>query len=109
MGNLKTGPDWIQRGDLRFTVEGKADDPSKTTEQQLLTMLQNMLVERFNLKFHQETTETTGFALHIGKNAPKLQPSRNDHTQLLFTGPQGAVLLKPLPGQPVSMTARSVS
>jgi uncharacterized protein (TIGR03435 family) len=109
MLNLKTGPDWIQRGDLRFNVEAKADDPSKATEQQLLTMLQNMLVERFKLKFHQETTETPGFALLIAKNGPKLQPSRNDDTQLLFTGPQGIVVLKPVPGQPVSMTARKVS
>jgi uncharacterized protein (TIGR03435 family) len=29
MLNLKTGPDWIQRGDLRFNVEAKADDPPK--------------------------------------------------------------------------------
>ena len=109
MLDLKTGPDWIQRGDLRFNVEAKADDPSKTTEQQLLTMLQNMLVDRFKLKFHHETTETAGFALLIAKNGPKLQPSRSDDTQLLFTGPQGVVVLKPFPGQPVSMTARKVS
>jgi len=109
MLNLKTGPDWIQRGDLRFNVEAKAEDPAKTTEQQLLTMLRNMLVERFKLKFHQETTETAGFALLIAKNGPKMQPSRNDDTQLLFTGPRGEVTLKPSPGQPVSMTARKVS
>ncbi len=109
MLNLKTWPDWIQRGDLRFNVEAKAEDPSKTTEQQLLTMLQNMLVERFQLKFHYETAETAGFALLIAKNGPKLQPSRNDDTQLLFTSPQGDAVLKPSPGQPVSMTARKVS
>ena len=44
MLNLKTGPDWIQRGDLRFNVEAKAEDPSKTTEQQLLTMLRRTSV-----------------------------------------------------------------
>jgi uncharacterized protein (TIGR03435 family) len=109
MLNLKTGPDWIQRGDLRFNVEAKADDPSKTTEQQLRIMLQNMLIERFQLKFHHETTETAGFALLIAKNGSKLQPSRNDDTQLLFAGPQGEVVLKPFPGQPVSLTARKVS
>jgi uncharacterized protein (TIGR03435 family) len=72
-------------------------------------MLQNMLVERFKLKFHHETTQTPGFALLIAKNGPKLQPSRNDDTQLLFSGPQKEVVLKPLPGQPVSLTARKVS
>jgi uncharacterized protein (TIGR03435 family) len=54
MLNRKTGPDWIQRGDLRFNVEAKAEDPSKTTEQQLLSMLQNLLVDRFQLRFHYE-------------------------------------------------------
>jgi uncharacterized protein (TIGR03435 family) len=40
MQNLKTGPDWIQYGALRFDVEAKAEDPAHTSEQQLLTMLQ---------------------------------------------------------------------
>ena len=61
------------------------------------------------MKFHYETAETAGFALLIAKNGPKLQPSRNDDTQLLFTSPQGDAVLKPSPGQPVSMTARKVS
>jgi len=109
MLNLKTGPDWIQRGDLRFNVEAEADDPSKTTEQQLLAMLQNMLVERFQLKFHYETSERAGFALLVAKNGPKLQPSQSAETRLSFTGPKGEAVVKPLPDQPVSMTARKVS
>jgi uncharacterized protein (TIGR03435 family) len=109
MQNLTTGPDWIQRGDLRFNVEAKADDPSKTTEQQLLTMLQNLLVERFQLKFHYKTSETPGFALMIGKNGPKLQVSQSEETRLTFTGPAGDAVLKPASGQPISLTARKVS
>ena len=109
MLNLKTGPDWIQRGDLRFNVEAKAENPAKTTEQQLLTMLQNMLVERFQMKFHRDTSETSGFALLVGKNGPKLQVSKSDETRLTFTGPDGKGELKPFPGQPISMKARKVS
>src|SRR5215469_14918491 len=37
---LDTGPDWIQRGDLRFDVEAKAENPGSATRRQLLTMLQ---------------------------------------------------------------------
>ena len=48
---LETGPDWVQRGDLRFDVEAKAEDPASATRQQLLPMLQNLLVERFQIKF----------------------------------------------------------
>ena len=70
MTDLKTGPDWIQRGDLRFNVEAKAEDP-KATEQQLITMLQNLLEERFQLKFHKETREVAGFALNCGQGGTK--------------------------------------
>jgi uncharacterized protein (TIGR03435 family) len=106
MADLKTGPDWIERGDPRFNVEAKAEEPSKTTEQQLLTMLQNMLVERFQLKFHREASEAAGFALVVAKNGPKLQVSKADETRLSFTGPDGKAELKPFPGQPISVTAR---
>ena len=51
MQTLDTGADWIQRGDLRFDVQAKAENPTSTTRQQLLTMLQNLLVERFQIKF----------------------------------------------------------
>jgi uncharacterized protein (TIGR03435 family) len=106
MVDLKTGPDWIQRGDLRFNVEAKAEEPSKATERQLLAMLQNMLVERFQLKFHREASEAAGFALVAAKNGPRLQISKSEETRLSFTGPDGKAELKPFPGQPISVTAR---
>jgi len=105
MMDLKTGPDWIQRGDLRFDVQAKAENPAKTTEKQLLSMLQSLLIERFQLKFHYENTETPGFALLPGKNGTKLRPSTADEIKLSFTGPKGEPILKPGQGQPISMTA----
>ncbi len=106
MQNLNTGPDWIQRGDLRFDVQAKAENPAKTTQKQLLTMLQNMLVERFQLKFHYVKTETAGFALTVAKNGLKLQKSTGDDESLSFVGPKGEAQLKPAQGRPTSMTAR---
>ncbi|MBS1859416.1 MAG: TIGR03435 family protein, partial [Acidobacteria bacterium] len=67
MQDLSTGPDWIQRGYLRFDVNAKAEDPAKTTQRQLLTMLQNLLIERFHLKFHYRTSEVAGFRLTVAK------------------------------------------
>ena len=106
MLNLKTGPDWIQRGDLRFNIEAKAENPAGVTEKQLLTMLQNLLIERFQLKFHYESHEIPGFALSVAKDGPKLAMSHSDEPRLSFTGPGNEQLLKPVPGQPTSMTAR---
>jgi uncharacterized protein (TIGR03435 family) len=85
MQALKTGPDWIQRGDLRFDIQAKAEDPAKTTEKQLLAMLQNLLVERFQLKFHYETKEEAGLALTVAKNGPKLRTSTSAEVGLSFT------------------------
>ncbi len=108
MQDLSTGPDWIQRGDLRFDVNAKAEDPDKTTQKQLLTMLQNLLVERFHLKFHYQTSEAPGFSLTVAKGGPKLQASTSNEVKTLFTGPQGETLLKPT-GRAISLTARKYS
>jgi len=102
---VRSGPDWIQRGDERFDVMAKAEDPSKVTEQQLLTMLQNMLVERFQLKFHRERAEAQGFALVVDENGPKLQPAKSQDAELSFGKGQG----KPAPNQPVSLKLRRYS
>jgi uncharacterized protein (TIGR03435 family) len=106
MQDLNTGPDWIQRGDLRFDVNAKAEDPAKTTQKELLTMLQNLLVERFHLKFHYQTSEVSGFSLGVAKNGPKLRKSTSSEAKTVFTGPNGETVLKPALGQPMSVTAR---
>src|SRR5262249_8371771 len=37
---LKSKPDWIARGNARFNIEAKAEDPTTATEEQLLKMFQ---------------------------------------------------------------------
>jgi uncharacterized protein (TIGR03435 family) len=105
MSMIHSGPEWIQRGDERFDVMAKAEDPAKTTERQLLTMLQAMLVERFQLKFHREPVETQGFALVVDKNGSKLQPSKSADSDLSFGKNKG----KPGPNEPVTLRARRYS
>jgi uncharacterized protein (TIGR03435 family) len=51
MSSIKNAPDWVIAGDERYTIQAKAEDPA-ATEQQLLQMLQNLLAERFQLRFH---------------------------------------------------------
>jgi uncharacterized protein (TIGR03435 family) len=84
MNMIESGPDWIQRGIERFDVVAKAEDPSKATQQQLLTMLQNLLVDRFQMKFHRKPVETSGFALTVGKNGPILEASKSEDTDFSF-------------------------
>jgi uncharacterized protein (TIGR03435 family) len=109
MQDLSTGPDWIQRGSLRFDVNARAGDPDKTTQKELLTMLQNLLVERFHLKYHYETSEAAGFSLTVAQGGPKLKKSTSDEVKTIFTAAQGETVLKPSSGSAITLTARKYS
>jgi uncharacterized protein (TIGR03435 family) len=63
------GPRWLE--DDRYDVEAKAD--KKHTVDDLNTMYQNMLVDRFHLKFHIETKEADAYVLTIDKSGSKMK------------------------------------
>lgn len=86
MPMLKTGPDWIQRGDERFNLEAKAENPTKTTEKQLLEMLRALLIDRFEMKFHLEPVMLPGFGLTVAKGGSKLKPSASQDPDESFGG-----------------------
>jgi uncharacterized protein (TIGR03435 family) len=104
MSMIESGPDWIQRGAERFDVQAKAEDPMHTTEDQLLTMLQNLLIERFEMKFHRRQVETPGFALTVDKNGPRLANTKSEDVDLKLAGGD-----KPSPNKPVALRARHFS
>ena len=95
------GPAWVTVGLDRFTIEAQAADRAHATTAQLLEMLQNLLVDRFKLKYHRETKEKSGFALVVAKNGPKLGAAKGQETVLDFR-PQG----KPSPLGPAKLTLR---
>jgi uncharacterized protein (TIGR03435 family) len=66
------GPAWLS--DRGFDIEAKV--PDGTLKQELNAMLQSLLEDRFGLKVHRATKTGQGFALTVGKNGPKLQPSQ---------------------------------
>jgi uncharacterized protein (TIGR03435 family) len=86
------GPDWASIAP--FDIEGKAEDPSTTTEQGLHVMLQDLLSERFKLRFHRETRELSGLALTVSKNGSKLKEATVDE-QPNFTMPTNASIATP--------------
>lgn len=109
MQNLKTGPDWIQRGALRFVVQAEAEDPAHTTEKQLLTMLQNLLIDRFQLKFHYDTGEDNGFVLTVAKGGPKIKAAGDGDPSISLTGAGGKAILKPGGSTPLTLHAEHFS
>jgi uncharacterized protein (TIGR03435 family) len=65
------GPKWID--DVRYDIVAKADHPAG--EPELLAMLQPLLADRFQLKFHRESRELPGYALIVAKGGIKAQLS----------------------------------
>jgi uncharacterized protein (TIGR03435 family) len=60
----------------RYDIEAKT--PAGSTFDENLTMLRALLIERFQLRFHSETRESTLLALVLAKNGPKFHQSKDD-------------------------------
>ena len=68
------GPDWIATE--RFDIAAKL--PAGTKADQFPAMMQELLADRFGLKFHREPKEMPVYALVIGKPPLKLKDSAID-------------------------------
>jgi uncharacterized protein (TIGR03435 family) len=64
------GPAWMDTN--TYDMNAKAERPSSVEE--LHTMLQNLLAERFQLKFHRDTKEMPVYALTVDKGGHKIKP-----------------------------------
>lgn len=71
------GPSWIFSE--RYDIVAKA--PDHTAKDQILPMLQNLLVDRFQLSLHHETRDLKGYALIAGKSALKIQEVKDPATK----------------------------
>lgn len=67
-------PDWM--AGARFDINAKLS--AKATGKQVAAMVGNLLVDRFQLKFHRETRELPVYALIVAKGGPKLTESPKD-------------------------------
>ncbi len=71
IGLVEGGPSWLNTD--RFNVEARADAPHSLDD--LHTMYQNLLVDRFGLRFHHEVREGNIYALTIDPSGLKLKPN----------------------------------
>lgn len=67
-----SGPDWMRN--TRFNVSAKI--ASGTTKEQFLLMIQNLLAERFQMKFHRDQKEMAVLNMVVAKNGPKFRESK---------------------------------
>ena len=69
---MSGGPSWLDSD--RFDIVAKP--AARSNPDQLRQMVQSLLADRFKLKFHRDTKEMPVLALVVGKNGPKLTPTK---------------------------------
>jgi uncharacterized protein (TIGR03435 family) len=69
MGQITGGPDWLDTDG--YDVEAKADHSYRSDD--LRGMFQNLLADRFQLKFHKEMREGPVYVLTVDKSGSKLK------------------------------------
>ena len=69
-------PAWL--GTEQFDIEGVANTPGAPNLPQLKIMLQKLLADRFQLRFHRGTREMAAYVLSVAKDRAKLDPSSDD-------------------------------
>lgn len=66
-------PAWFQAD--KYDVEGVPDTQGKPSRQQLATMVQGLLADRFKLVVHRDKKQLAVYALTVGKSGPRLAKS----------------------------------
>ncbi|HLY43137.1 MAG TPA: TIGR03435 family protein [Terracidiphilus sp.] len=64
------GPAWMS--EKKFDIEAKPDIAGAPNREQVLAMVQKLLADRFQLKFHKEKQELSAYVLTVGKAGPKM-------------------------------------
>lgn len=77
------GPGWVSTDN--FDIEGKAENSASVNDQELHSMLRQLLAERFKLQFHTVPKEVKGYALTVARNGHKLTPGAGEMKNL-FSG-----------------------
>jgi uncharacterized protein (TIGR03435 family) len=76
-----------------FNIEARM--PVNTTKEQFLTMMQNLLKERFGLKVHWESQQITAYDLVVAKGGLKIKEAEPDPPGAPPPAPPGRVQLGP--------------
>jgi uncharacterized protein (TIGR03435 family) len=73
---LTGGPAWTESD--KYDLTGKPDAPGQPSVDQMKLMIQKLLADRFQLKFHSEKRELSVYAVRIAKTAAKIVRSQDD-------------------------------
>jgi len=80
------GPDWVESAG--FDIEAKAANP-KASQEQFRQMIQTLLADRFQLKFHFASKEVPVYALVVARNGSKLVEAKDDSADVSMRNGRG--------------------
>jgi uncharacterized protein (TIGR03435 family) len=85
-------PAWAESD--KFDIEAQPDVPGAPNKDQVSMMVQKLLADRFQLKFHKETKELPAYVLTAAKTEPKMKKSETEDQLpgLFFTNISPATL-----------------
>jgi uncharacterized protein (TIGR03435 family) len=70
---ISGGPVWIESD--HYDIAAVTPGDVRPTHAEQMTMLRNLLADRFKLTFHREQKEFSIYVLDVAKGGPKLKPS----------------------------------
>jgi uncharacterized protein (TIGR03435 family) len=73
---IEGGPAWLDSA--KYDTVGRPDTPGQPSRDQMKLMIQKLLVDRFQLKFHIEKKELPVYAMVVLKTGPKITMSAGD-------------------------------
>jgi uncharacterized protein (TIGR03435 family) len=78
------GPAWL--GSEKYDILGRPDTPGQPSRNQLKLMIQKLLADRFQLKFHIEKRQLQAYTITVLKTGPKFAVSQADPNSSLGVG-----------------------
>jgi uncharacterized protein (TIGR03435 family) len=84
---ILNAPKWADED--QFSIEATAQDVGNVTQAELIGMVEALLAERFNLKFHRETRQISVLVLIATRGGPKLQEptGKEEHPEVIGSFP----------------------
>ena len=73
---ISGAPSWVDSE--RYDTVGRTETPGEPSRDQMKLMIQKLLIDRFQLKFHTEKKELPVYAMVVAKGGPKLTVSAAD-------------------------------
>jgi uncharacterized protein (TIGR03435 family) len=70
------GPDWMTTD--KWDIEAQPDVPGVPNQKQLKSMLQKLLANRFQLKFHKDQKDLSAYVLAVAKSGAKMNKNESD-------------------------------